>query len=167
MKKRNKTNLIILHCSATKEGQDFKEKDIKQWHLARGFETTGYHYIIDLDGTIEKGRDESYIGAHCSGKNDQSIGICYIGGLDKNGNAKDTRTPAQKESLYKLVKQMVDKYHLSIKDVYGHRAFTNKACPCFDTETFRQEYRIWKTKQNYNIKIITCPHCGKSIELTE
>lgn len=165
MKKRISTNLIILHCSATKELQDFKAKDIDKWHKNQGWECIGYHYVIDLDGTIEPGRNEAYVGAHCTGKNSTSIGICYIGGLDKNGNSKDTRTPQQKESMYKLVNQLVNKYKLTIKDVYGHRAFANKDCPCFDTETFRQEYRTWKAKQLNNHKTMICPHCGETIVL--
>ena len=163
MNKRSKTNLIILHCSATREGQDFKAKDIDTWHKQRGFECIGYHYCIDLDGKIETGRCETAVGAHCTGKNSTSIGICYVGGLDKNGNPKDTRTPQQKESLYKIVNDMLNKYHLTIKDVYGHRAFANKDCPCFDTETFRQEFRQWKAKQLNNHKTMICPHCGEVI----
>lgn len=82
MNRRKSTTMIIIHCSATREGQDIKAKTIKQWHKARGFSDIGYHYIIDLDGTIEKGRDESLVGAHCIGKNAISIGICYVGGCD-------------------------------------------------------------------------------------
>ena len=165
MQKRKSTNLIILHCSATKEGVNYTAKDIKNWHVqSNGWSDIGYHYVIDLDGTIEKGRDESYVGAHCSGKNSTSIGVCYIGGLDAKGKAKDTRTNEQKESMYRLVNQMLDKYKLTIKDVYGHRAFCSKDCPCFDTETFRQEYRQWKAKQMYNHKTMICPKCGEKIE---
>jgi hypothetical protein len=45
-----------------------------------------------LDGTIEQGRELEAVGAHTKGHNAHSIGICYIGGLDKNGKPKDTRT---------------------------------------------------------------------------
>ncbi len=94
-KKRTITD-IILHCTATPEGKAVTVASIKAGHLARGFKDIGYHYIIDLDGTIHKGRDESIIGAHCTGFNAHSIGISYIGGVDKNGKPKDTRTAAQK-----------------------------------------------------------------------
>lgn len=79
-------NEIIIHCSATREGQDFSVKDIDRWHKQRVFLMVGYHYIIRLDGTIEQGRPLEMIGAHCTGHNAHSIGICYIGGLDSNGN---------------------------------------------------------------------------------
>ena len=149
MIKRKSTQMIILHCSATREGQDIKAKDIKQWHKQRGFETIGYHYVIDLDGTIEKGREESMVGAHCTGKNSISIGICYVGGCDKNDKnmkPKDTRTDSQKAALLKLVDELINKYKLDINKVYCHNQFANKACPCFSNKQFYEEYKEWKNK---------------------
>lgn len=124
-----KVDEIILHCSATKEGQNFKAKDIDAWHKQRGFKGIGYHYVIDLDGTVETGRPEDEIGAHCLNHNARSIGICYIGGLDTTGKAKDTRTPQQKAALVKLVADLKLKYPNAT--VHGHNEFANKACPCF------------------------------------
>ena len=79
---------IIIHCSATKAGQDLRAKDIDRMHRARGFNQIGYNFVIDLDGTVESGRPLSIDGAHCNTKgfsglsyNKHSIGICYIGGL--------------------------------------------------------------------------------------
>ena len=91
---------IIVHCSATKAGQDFTATDIDRWHRERGFNGIGYHYVICLDGKLEKGRDVALAGAHCKGWNERSVGICYIGGLDENGRPADTRTNAQKRVLY-------------------------------------------------------------------
>lgn len=124
-----KVDEIILHCSATKEGQNFKAKDIDAWHKQRGFKGIGYHYVIDLDGNVEMGRPEDEIGAHCLNHNARSIGICYIGGLDTTGKAKDTRTPQQKAALVKLVADLKLKYPNAT--VHGHSEFANKACPCF------------------------------------
>ena len=124
-----KVDEIILHCSATKEGQNFKAKDIDAWHKRRGFKGIGYHYVIDLDGTVETGRSEDEIGAHCLNHNAWSIGVCYIGGLDTTGKAKDTRTPQQKAALAKLVADLKLKYPNAT--VHGHNEFANKACPCF------------------------------------
>lgn len=84
---------IIVHCSATPEGKDFTVSDIKRWHLERGFSDIGYHYVIYRDGSVHVGRSESVAGAHCTGHNTISIGVCYIGGMDStNKNPKDTRT---------------------------------------------------------------------------
>lgn len=131
---------IILHCSATKENADFSAADIKKWHLQRGFKNIGYHYVIRLDGTVEAGRKEDEMGAHCLGHNKDSLGICYIGGLDKDGKPKDTRTQAQKEALYNLVGKLMLKYDIDIDSIHCHYEFANKACPCFKIEDFINEF---------------------------
>lgn len=135
---------IILHCSATVEGKNFTAADIDRWHKERGFNKIGYHYVIDLDGTIEKGRKNNENGAHCLNHNSKALGICYIGGLDKNYKSKDTRTIEQKESLYKLVYQLMGKYpQLTLEDIHCHNEFANKDCPCFSISQFRNEYLKW------------------------
>nr|WP_291126920.1 N-acetylmuramoyl-L-alanine amidase [Dysgonomonas sp. UBA7698] len=122
----------ILHCSATKEGQHFTVEDIDRWHRARGFAKIGYHFVVYLDGSVHKGRDISEIGAHCLGQNTNSIGICYIGGLDQNGKPKDTRTPEQKAAIIKLVDELKKRY--PTMTIHGHNEFAAKACPCFDVQ---------------------------------
>lgn len=129
-------NKIIVHCTATKEGKAFTANDITRWHKQRGFATIGYHWVVLLDGTIQQGRAEMTMGAHCKGHNANSIGICYIGGLDENGKSKDTRTPEQKESLLILLKELKKKYPKAT--IHGHREFANKDCPCFDA---KNEYK--------------------------
>lgn len=124
--KKTDIDAIVIHCSATREGQDVRAADIDKWHKERGFKMIGYNYVIDLDGTIEIGRPLTMGGAHCNLKgfsgesyNKHSIGICYVGGLDKDGNPKDTRTDAQKLSLHKLVNDLLMEY--PIVEVIGHR----------------------------------------------
>ena len=127
-----KINQIIVHCSATKEGQDFKAKDIKRWHLERGFSDIGYHYVVDLDGTIEEGRSLELIGAHTKGQNRDSIGICYVGGLDVSGEPKDTRTTQQKAALWFLIKKLRERF--GNIPVYPHYKYASKTCPCFPAD---------------------------------
>ena len=122
---------LIVHCSATPEGKDYSIDTIRQWHLQRGFSDIGYHYVVYRDGSIHIGRDESIIGAHCTGHNTNSIGICYIGGCASDGKTpKDTRTTEQKQSLVKLLKELKTKYPQA--SIHSHKDFTNKACPSFD-----------------------------------
>lgn len=147
----NKPKEIILHCSATAEGKDYTVAKIDEWHKQKGFKKIGYHYVIYRDGTIHKGREEWETGAHTVNHNSKSIGICYIGGLDKNGKtAKDTRTPEQKKSMYKLVNSLMEKYKLSLNDVHGHYEFAAKACPSFKMNTFREEFNEWKKDNKGN-----------------
>lgn len=127
---------IIIHCSATPIGKNYTVEDIDKWHKAKGWKGIGYHYVIYLDGSVHKGRPEEEIGAHCKGHNSNSIGICYIGGLDEFGEPEDTRTDKQKEALIVLLKALKAKYPEAI--IHGHREFAAKACPCFDA---KEEYK--------------------------
>jgi len=127
-----KINKIIIHCSATPEGREHTVADITAWHKQRGFNTIGYHYVIYLDGSVHEGRPIEMIGAHTLGQNTNSIGICYIGGVDKDGKPKDTRTPAQKEALIELVAELKNQFPEAT--VHGHNEFANKACPSFNVK---------------------------------
>lgn len=128
---------IIVHCADTPEGRDDRAADICRWHKAQGWNDIGYHYVVDLDGTIEPGRPIEKAGAHCTGHNADSIGVCYIGGCDKKMQPKDTRTDAQKASLLLLLKYLVAKY--PGVTIYGHRDFANKSCPSFDAKKEYEE----------------------------
>lgn len=135
---------LVVHCSATVEGKDFDAADINNWHLQRGWSGIGYHYVIKLDGTVEKGRPDAKIGAHVKGYNKKSIGICYIGGLGENKAPKDTRTPAQKAALEKLLIELKTTHPKA--EIRGHRDFSkdlngngiiepfefSKACPSYN-----------------------------------
>lgn len=141
MNKRKSTDMIIIHCSATPEGRDIKADTIRQWHLQRKFEDIGYHYVIDLDGTIEKGRDEDLVGSHCFGHNGTSIGICYVGGCDKYMSPKDTRTDEQIQAMTELLSVLMEKYGIPPQRIYGHNHFNpNKECPSFDVPTYIKEH---------------------------
>lgn len=128
-----KINKIIIHCAATPEGKDFTVQQIDQWHRQRGFRCIGYHFVIYRDGTVHKGRPIEQVGAHCTGQNANSIGICYIGGCAADGKTpKDTRTPAQKAALIALVRELKASYPKAT--VHGHNDFAAKACPSFNVK---------------------------------
>lgn len=138
-KSKRMIKYLVVHCSATPEGRAHTAKDIDTWHRQRGFNEIGYNYVILLDGTVEIGRDVDKIPAHVEGHNKESIGICYIGGIDKNTlQPKDTRTKEQKEALVKLLKELKELYPNAV--IQGHRDFpkVNKACPCFSA---KDEYK--------------------------
>lgn len=122
---------ILIHCTASPEGRHVTVEQVTAWHKARGFRTIGYHYLIYLDGTIHKGRPEGEQGAHCTGQNARSIGVCYVGGIDAYTlKPKDTRTSAQRKALRQLIAELKKRYPKAT--VHGHYEFAAKACPCFD-----------------------------------
>ena len=128
---------IIVHCSATPEGRDVGVEAIRDYHVKqRGWSDIGYHFIITLDGRVKAGRPLDKAGAHTRGHNAQSIGICYIGGLDSDGRPKDTRTPSQRAAMLDLLCRLKRIYPTA--SIHGHNEFAAKACPCFDA---RNEYR--------------------------
>lgn len=155
-KTNRRIDKIIIHCSASKEGQDVTVEQIDKMHRQRGFAGIGYHFVIYRNGQVHDGREISKVGAHTTGYNKGSIGICYIGGLGKDGKIKDTRTLEQRNSLYQLVKKLMEMY--PIKEVKGHRDYspdTNgdgviskyewiKGCPCFEVSEFMEQYDLIK-----------------------
>lgn len=129
-----KINEIIIHRSATPEGRNFTVQQIRDWHVkGNGWRDIGYHYVIYLDGSVHRGRPENRVGAHCTGHNANSIGVCYIGGCAADGKTpKDTRTAAQKAALVKLVAELRHRYGGAT--VHGHNEFAAKACPSFNVQ---------------------------------
>jgi len=127
---------IIIHCSATPEGRDVSTEEIRQWHLDRGWSDIGYHFVVELDGTVYDGRPLEIAGAHARGHNSQSIGVCYVGGVDSDMEAKDTRTNEQAIALVELITSLKERFPEAI--VIGHRDVSEKECPSFDaTEEYK------------------------------
>lgn len=129
---KRRIDRLIVHCSASPEGRNDTIEDIRRWHKDRDYRDVGYHYVIHLDGSIHKGRDDSDVGAHVKGYNKYSIGICYVGGVDKDQKPKDTRNSAQKKALRKILQELKSYYPEAT--IHGHREFANKACPSFDAK---------------------------------
>lgn len=132
-----KINTIVYHYSATYEDLDLGVKDMRKMHLARGFNDVGYHYVIRLDGTVERGRPDEVVGAHVRGFNRDSIGICCIGGLirgEGHDRGYDTRTDAQKQALAELTADLLVKYPGAI--VKGHKDLAATQCPGYDAASW-------------------------------
>lgn len=125
---------IVIHCSDTPYNRTVTAADVDRWHRARGFNSIGYHFFIRLDGTVEPGRPVAQTGAHCTQQrmNHRSIGICYAGGRLPDGSYGDSRTPAQREAMHRLVADLRRQYNIPANRVFGHCDFAPKACPCFD-----------------------------------
>ena len=122
---------LILHCSATRCDRDYTEEMLLRDHLARHFRGIGYHFYIRKDGRKSQHRMLLEVGAHCIPYNRCSIGICYEGGLDKDGNPANTMTPQQKERITDL---LINLHQVFPKArIVGHRDLPGtipKECPC-------------------------------------
>ena len=134
---------IFWHCTADPEGSGKGPDDIWKTHVvANGWSHIGYHYLITEDGTIWMCRPVEYVGAGVAGENSDSVHISYVGGMDKAYvNAKDTRTKAQKASMYALTDWLLSEYDLVDDDIFGHNEFAAKACPSFDVDKDIAEWR--------------------------
>ena len=144
-KSKRRIDYIVVHCTATPEGQDKTVEQIRAEHKRQGWSDIGYHYVVTLDGKVHLGRDVDIAGSHVSGHNANSIGVVYVGGLEYNPckvysqlKAKDTRTDAQKASLLSLLMDLRRLYPKAI--IQGHRDFpgVKKDCPSFNA---KQAYR--------------------------
>ena len=142
---RRRIDEIIVHCTATPEGQAKTVEDIRREHKAQGWSDIGYHYLVTLDGVVHEGRDVDIAGAHAVGHNTHSIGVCYVGGVEnrpgvayKDLKAKDTRTEKQKVALLALLQDLRRLYPTA--RILGHCNVDKqgKLCPSFDA---RDEYR--------------------------
>lgn len=141
---RRRTDYIVVHCSATRPSADIGTDEIREWHLKRGFKALGYHAVIRRDGTLEFGRNFDVEGAHVTGQNFRSVGVCMVGGVNAKGQAENNFTPAQFDSLYYVIRMLLKAYPKAT--VLGHRDLSPdldgdgiverhewvKECPSFD-----------------------------------
>lgn len=134
--KRTRTDLIVIHCAATKPTMDIGLREIRQWHTQQGWLDVGYHYIIRRDGTVETGRPKDVVGSHVKSYNSVSLGICLVGGIDAAGKPEDNFTPEQWTALDGLVWEASTVWYPEAR-ICGHRELdSGKACPSFDVPSW-------------------------------
>jgi len=134
---------LFIHCSATREGLDLTGDDILRMHTSptrlggRGWRKPGYSRVFQLDGSVDilnEYDNNAFVSANeiTNGAlryNHNSVHICYIGGISKAGDFKDTRTLSQLEAMRVFVVDFIRKFP-NVK-VVGHHQTANKGCPCF------------------------------------
>lgn len=141
LKNREKTDLIVIHCSATKPDQYIGAEEITQWHKERGWLACGYHFIIDRLGRLEIGRQEEAIGAGVKGYNNTSIHVCMVGGVAKNGKPSDNFTLEQYNTLRNTILLLRSRYPAT--EIKGHTELDpSKACPSFALDTFLNAIKV-------------------------
>lgn len=141
MKNARNVKYIVIHCTATSPKTTI-ESIQKYWRDVKGWkDVPGYHYIIKNSGEIIKLLDESKNSYGVYAHNNECISISYVGGIDKDGKAKDTRTKEQEVALFDKIVELTERYPNA--KVLGHRDFkgVKKACPCFDVKTWLENYK--------------------------
>ena len=130
---------LIVHCAATRPewraGSHVADKvaEIRRWHVdGNGWDDIAYHWVIDRDGSVAKGRPEAQQGAHARGHNADSIGICLIGGhgAQATDNFADHFTPEQDAALRELLSDLQSRFPGA--KVLGHNQLSRKGCPGFN-----------------------------------
>lgn len=139
---------VFVHCTATKpewmqtRSTEDKVGEIDHWHKQLGWNGFGYHWLIDRDGKIAKGRDEQTHGAHVRGHNDNSIGVVLVGGFGSEADDlfEDHYTEEQRGALIALLREISDRH--DIEAICGHNEVAAKACPGFNVSEFLSENPI-------------------------
>ncbi len=124
MEPLKKIKFIAVHHSQKKIDS---VKRIRNLHVKiNKWDDIGYHYLIEKNGKLCKGRSEKFVGAHVYGHNKNSLGICLIGNFDE-----ESPTKKQIQTLIKFLKQKTKKFKISVKNILGHREFPDvtKTCP--------------------------------------
>ncbi len=116
---RSRTNRLILHHA---DASVYSPEQIHRLHLQNGWSGAGYHFEVRKDGSIYRLRPEGAVGAHASGSNSDSIGICFEGDYDV-----EIMPDAQKQAGKELVAWLKGKYGVS--KVQAHRDVCATACP--------------------------------------
>ena len=145
MSKRKKTNYIIVHSTNTKPNENLSARDIDEKHRKRGLLKIGYHFVIKRDGSVDLGRPLCEVGAHLHEYDDQSVGICMVGGLNTRGVHAPDYSAQQQEALFVLIKTL----KLTYKDakVVGHSTLDKVECPSFNVVEW------WDVNKQINLEL--------------
>lgn len=121
--------MIVVHISDRnpQTGEVFKSaREVDRFHRdVRGWAEIGYHYTIDANGVVEKGRHDRITGAHVKGHNQDSLGICLLA-------VDGLFTLPQIDALVYLIRRLQAQWAIPLEQVTTHNEFTNeKSCPDF------------------------------------
>jgi N-acetylmuramoyl-L-alanine amidase len=128
-----KIKQVVYHCTAT-QPEATVAAILKYWKDNLKWKSPGYHIIVTTNGSWTLLHDFNLPSNGVQGINSSSIHISYIGGINKVGKAKDTRTDEQKavfEACYHLFKRK-----LPNATHHGHYEFANKSCPSFMVDSW-------------------------------
>lgn len=113
---RNAVQYLIVHQTATPRDRTTFDA-VKRHHIGLGWGNIAYHYFIESNGRIRKGRNERTAGTHtkAGGMNFKSLGICLAGNFNE-----EEPTEAQLTSLEQILKSLAAKYKIPKTRILGH-----------------------------------------------
>ncbi len=130
---RARTDYIALHHAQAEKCSVY---DIHSWHKSNGWAGIGYHFLVRKDGGIYRGRPLGKMGAHVSGMNNRSIGICAEGDF-----TRESMGGTQKTAVCALLKYLKDNFYPAAA-IVGHGEIGSSDCP-------GRNYPLEDIKRNY------------------
>jgi N-acetylmuramoyl-L-alanine amidase len=124
-----------VHCVASQP--EATVSSILGYWKRLGWKNFGYHVLISTDFYTVLA-DFGVICNGVKGRNAVSIHISYVGGIDRNGKPKDTRTDFQKRMI-EIFLEVMTKRIPGLK-VIGHGEVSPKACPSFKVKNEYPKY---------------------------
>ena len=134
---RAHTDYIALHHA---EASTCTAEQVDRWHKENGWSGIGYHFFVRKDGSIYRGRPLTAMGAHVSGMNNCSIGICAEGKY-----STETMPDAQKKAICRLLVYLKDNNYYPDAKIVGHKEIGDSDCPGrnYPLEDIKQNYRAY------------------------
>jgi N-acetyl-anhydromuramyl-L-alanine amidase AmpD len=144
-----KPDHIVIHHSATFDGDVFNKDQLKQMHLQRGWSDIGYHAIVEKVGSayeVVLGRPMTKMGAHAKGMNGRSFGICFVGNFSK-------AEPEFRQlfvGIHRWIIPTMETYNIHPDRVLRHSDTKPTECPGlkFPWDDFKKEVEAaWKAEK--------------------
>ena len=144
LSQRAHTDYIALHHA---EASSCTAAQVDEWHKNNGWSGIGYHFFVRKDGSIYRGRPLTAMGAHVSGMNDRSIGICAEGKY-----STETMPDTQKRAICRLLVHLKDNYYPNAK-IVGHKEIGDSDCPGrnYPLEDIKQNYRAYAGEEELTV----------------
>lgn len=123
---REAVRYLIIHQSATPRLETTFES-IKRYHVGLGWGNIAYHYFIEADGKLRKGRNERTVGTHtkAGGMSLKSLGVCLAGNFDNEAPTKE-----QLRMLGQVLKSLATKYKIPQENILGHLEVPGAVTQC-------------------------------------
>jgi N-acetylmuramoyl-L-alanine amidase len=124
---------LVVHCTATPQTTTVASIQ-NYWRTELKWLRPGYHIVIEANGKSHRLHDDSIPSNGVKNFNSHALHVSYIGGIDEHGRGLDTRTPAQKAELLRILQRWKQQYPNA--HIQGHRDFPNvhKECPSFNAK---------------------------------